>query len=171
MRALEGAAIFALVLGSTVSAAAQAAHTRPATSLAISAVQKSASVGSPLEIEVVLTNNTNHDITVGRELSGMDCRVDVRDRQGKLPADTRFGYLRNGHADNARLMELTSGELNTNAVYIPVKAGETLTWKLDLNKLYVLNEPGKYRVQVHRRDSVDASLVVKSNTVTVTVIP
>src|SRR5882757_2044895 len=67
-------------------------------SLAISPMKSSVQSGSRILIKVVLTNISNHDIVVVREVSGTDCKVDVRDMAGTLASDTKYGRLWNGHA-------------------------------------------------------------------------
>ena len=44
-------------------------------------------------------------------------------------------------------------------------------WESDAAKFYDMSQPGKYAIQVQRQDPEDPSIIVKSNKITVTLIP
>lgn len=176
--------------GLAVSQATSPSELKPASSLTISAAKDSVKSGSPVLIEVTLLNISNHDIVLDRLLSGADCRIDVRDVNGKWPPDTKFGYIHNGHVpvanrDPSILASLSARELFDQSVDVPVKAGQTWKWPIDVGKFYDLSNSGKYTIQVERADvgptaiaggtrgsqNPPASVLVKSNTITVTVTP
>jgi len=174
MRARLSWLLLFVALGTPRIATAQnpgSATTQPVITLSISAVQASAKVGSPVRVKVVLHNISDHDILVAREVRGLDCRVDVRDAEGKLPPDTKLGYLWNGHVSNPDPSRLSPQELSGNLIYGTLKRGETSTWELDASKFYDIRQPGKYSLQVERRDPENLSIVVKSNVIAVTVTP
>src|SRR5216684_5499086 len=75
----------------------QTSSSTPVNSISISAFHDSVKAGSPVYIIVQFTNKTDHDLEFARVLSGADCKIDVRDVQGKLPPETGFGYIHNGH--------------------------------------------------------------------------
>jgi hypothetical protein len=174
MRAQLGWLLIFVACGTFRIAASQnqaSATTQPVVTLNVSAVQPSVKVGSPVRVKVVLQNISDHDIIVSREVRGLDCRVDVRDAEGRLAPDTKLGYLWNGHVSNPDLSRLSSQELTGSLISGSVKRGETLTWELDASKFYEIKQPGKYSIQVERKDPENHSLMVKSNVITVTVTP
>ena len=78
--------------------------------------------------------------------------VEVR-ADGKMAAETRLGK------------ELNESPIKvTTNVLFDVKAGVTWKNKVFPSELYDMSQPGKYLIQVTRRS-------VKSNTITVTVVP
>ena len=174
MRLLNSWVLFSATFGTLGIAVAQnpePTQKQPVTTLNISTVQESVKVGSPVRIRVILKNISDHDIVVGREVGGMDCRIDVRDAHGKLVADTKLGYFRNGHVANLDLSRISPQDLTGNAYYGTLRPGETSKWELDASKLYDIKQPGSYSIQVDRRDPEDLSTFVKSNTITVKVTP
>ncbi len=138
----------------------------PATSLTISQVRDSLKIGSPILVRMILTNNSNHDISVGRDVRERDYQVEVRDANGDLAVDTKYGHARNGHADPN---SFTPDELRSNVYCVNVKAGETSVFEVDVSKLYEIAKPGKYTVQLQKLDPVSVT-IVKSNKITLDLI-
>ena len=66
--------------------------------------------------------------------------------------------------EHTRNEELRTG----NVIFRTIRAGETLTQNLRVSALYDMRKPGKYTIQVWRRDPQSD---IKSNIVTVTVTP
>jgi hypothetical protein len=129
--------------------------------------------GRPVYIIVQFTNKTDHDLEFGRVLSGADCKIDVRDVQGKLPRETGFGYIHNGHVVHPEedLSRFSLNDLTDNDIWASVKAGQTTKWGIDAARFYVMKQPEKYAIRVERQDPEDPKVILKSNTVTVTVTP
>jgi hypothetical protein len=151
----------------------QTSSSTPVNSISISAFEGSVKAGSPVYIIVHFTNKTDHDLEFGRVLSGADCRIDVRDAQGKWPRETGFGYVHNGHVAHIEddLTRFSSNDLNDNDIWASVKAGQTTEWDINAAKFYDMRQPGKYAIRVEREDPEDSKVILKSNTVTVTVTP
>jgi hypothetical protein len=145
--------------------------TQPGTSLTISALQDSVKTGSPVRVRVTLKNRSNHDVVVATEVSGLDCQVEVRGADGRLAADTKLGYIWNGHVASPDTSRISPQDLNGNAIFTTLNAGKTLTWELDAARLYDMRQPGKFTIQVQKRDPENASILLKSNRVAVTVTP
>jgi hypothetical protein len=146
---------------------------RPVNSITISAFRDSVKTRSPVYITVEFRNNTDHDLEFARVLSGADCKIDVRDVQGKLPPETGFGYIHNGHVAHPEedLTRFSGKDLNDEGVWAAVKAGQTTEWVINAAKFYDMRQPGKYAIRVEREDPEDSKVILKSNTVTVTMIP
>ena len=151
----------------------QTASGTPVNSISISAYNDSVKAGRPVYIIVLFTNKMDHDLEFGRVLSGADCRIDVRDVQGKLPRETGFGYIHNGHVAHPEhdLTRFSLNDLTDNDIWASVKAGQTTDWDINAAKFYDMRQPGKYTIRVERQDPEDPKVVLKSNTVTVTVTP
>lgn len=174
MRILRMFLLFSAILSASVVGLAQnssTSGTQPAMLLAISAEQNSVNVGTPVRVKVILTNKSGHDVTFSRPGDGYDCRLDVRDINGKLAPDTKFGYLRSSHDTKPDEFVISPDDLKGRLVVVTVKAGETLTWEEDAAKLYDMTQPGKYAVQGQMQDPTNPSEALKSNTITVTVTP
>jgi hypothetical protein len=171
MRAVFACLLFSFLASLAASGQSTASGAKPAISLTITS-KPTVNVGYTVGIHVVLTNTSAHDIVVQREVRGADCAVDVRDENGKLPPDTKFGLLHNGHVSITDMSQIDPRDLRGALVYIPVKAGKTWEWDLDAAKFYDLSKPGKYLVFIQKLDPEDPSLPsVKSNTIAVTVVP
>jgi hypothetical protein len=136
--------------------------------LAISAAQDSVKIGAPVRIQVALTNKSDRDVTFSRDGAGYDCRLDVRDINGNLLADSKFGYLRNGHVAHPDPTRFSPEDLKGRLVVVTVKAGQTLTWEEDAAKLYEIDPPGEYTIQGQEPEPGNMSVSLKSNTITVT---
>jgi len=113
------------------------------------AVVKSGSKIEVLVKETFLTSGSE-GMTVGEPTQ---YTVEVRAVDGKMAPETRLGK------------ELNEGPIKvTTNVLFDVKAGVTWKNKVFPSELYDMSQPGKYLIQVTRRS-------VKSNTITVTVVP
>ena len=149
-------------------------------SLTISAAH-AVKAGAPIVIEIRFKNISDHNIRfTGRpegpthgELLGFP--PIVRDVEGKEPPLTKLGRLEFGRKKpgeddyDAHMIESGVGSswLRPGGVMTPV---------IKLNELYDLSIPGKYTVQVLHggydlHGGHDDKTEVKSNTITVTVVP
>jgi hypothetical protein len=143
----------------------------PTTSVAIKAFHDSSKAGVSIVIEVTLTNTSNNVIRFSRLLSGADSKIDARDINGKSAPDTRFGYAYNGHVAQLDPALISPGELNDNLIPVTVGAGQATTWQINVSKFYDMSRAGKYNIQIQREDPENPTLTVKSNLITVTVMP
>jgi prevent-host-death family protein len=150
-------------------AVAAAPNALPGISLEITAIQETVDAGSPVLIKVVLTNISNHDLAMTSDTRGFDFQIEVRDSKGALAPDTRLGYVWNGNAPYVDPAKVSPQDLDSSAVYGTLKAGATFTRQLNAAKLYQMNAPGKFTIQVRRRDPANPSMIVKSNIIAVTV--
>jgi hypothetical protein len=162
--------ILATLVTGPVTGPAQA---RPAASfsLTITALQNPVKAGSEVRIEIVVTNISNREITVSRsngegqaELSGYT--AEIRDRKGNLISETKYGRELKAEGGTPEAPTVTV----TNDILFPLQPGKKLKDMLIVSKLRDTSQPGIYSVQVQRTDP-DTGILVKSNTVTVTVTP
>jgi hypothetical protein len=122
--------------------------------LAISAVQSTVKAGEKVAIEIAHTNTSKRPIVLGP----------VED-EGYLP-DVTVGGNAAIDTDRGRRWKNDGGvnEETSGPGFPPTKPGETAKRILVISDLYDLTHPGTYSVQVRR-------LAVKSNTITVVVVP
>jgi len=129
--------------------------------ITISTAHRTVTAGADIWIKVKISNSSNRDLddSGGFSYEGIDpnLRFDVRDEKGK-PVPKRV---------------YPHPELNVgNAVNRTIRAGETLTTDQLVSTVYDIRKPGKYVIYVARRASdKPKDGEVKSNAVTVTVVP
>ena len=137
-------------------------------SVTISPEELTVKAGSPVWVVATIENKSNHDVRVYRAISsdmdqgGWVYTVDVRDNKGVASPETRF-YRIVQDRDPDVTMKKSGGSTK-------LKPGETMTDRVNVSKLYDLNQPGKYTIQFQRLDP-ETKTFVKSNEITVTVTP
>jgi len=144
------------------------ASSEPPFSLAIHPVLDLVKAGSPVKIRMTVTNNTKRPIITETWGPNLIFQFDVRDTKGERPLSTRgralFGVKEPG-LGNARV-DFPGGSSSGEVV----EPGKTVEIEQVVPDLFDLNQPGKYTVQARRSDGT-LNGVVKSNTVTVTIVP
>jgi hypothetical protein len=151
---------FVFYLGLALQGSAQSSPNSPArSSLSVRALQKAVKLGSPLTIEISITNTSQSDIFLTSDLSGgiAPFAVDIHDQKGNpLPKISRHkGEPRGG-----------------SFVATPIHPGETVKRLWTLDKEFAINRVGSYTIQVTREEhSRSGSVPVKSNRVMVDVLP
>ena len=126
--------------------------------IAITAESPTVIAGSNVWIKVSLTNTSNQDLDdSGSWITGMpldpNFRFEVRDEHGKLVPKRTYPHP-----------ELETGSVRFGAI----PPGETITEDQEVSALYDMRKPGKYTIQVWRRDP---KYDIKSNIITITVTP
>lgn len=124
-------------------------------SVTISAPSLEVKAGSEFKVDVVMTNTSNGRVAL--TMWSDDFRVDVCDSDGKPVAEAKqAGKVQppiQGHG-SSQGMELAPHEV--------------FRWEEVVDKRLDLNKPGKYTIQATRMYGKTA---VKSNTITITVVP
>lgn len=140
---------------------------QPCFSINLSAPQTTIRSGYEFRAKVTLTMIRSCPYSEGKRMAEFEYTVDVRDSNGNAPLESKYSKAIKGK-DGGRpaMLFVDSDELPT----FDRKSGEAFTRNLDVSGLYDLSEPGNYTVQVSRFDG-DSKTLVKSNTVTVTVVP
>jgi len=146
----------------------------PTFKVVISSELATVRTGAELTVKVVLTNTSDHRITVltdrGMATELSDYRIQVRDSQGRIQRTSRY-YWSVGQSGMARVPEGSERDYSDNRregpgafdFWRPNPApGETVETSFDVNKLYAKLPPGKYTIQVERIDE-ETKAVVKSN--------
>jgi len=128
-------------------------------SLVVSTPESTVKAGTDLKAAVTMTNTSDHDIFYRADPSGtlLPFAFDVRDSEGKVVSETSKGL--SAHGKN-----MAAGSY----LGVPIHPGESIHRERVLNKEFDLEKPGKYTVQATRESG---STVVKSNIITITVVP
>ena len=130
----------------------------PILNVDLPAKQNSAKAGSPLWLEVTMTNPSDHNISFWKNTNANACAIEVSDEAGRPLRDQRPGY-RNGRFDPALLDPkhldpklVASGELITmlsgSLACITLKPGEKFVERVDVTKFYDMRTPGSYTIAV-----------------------
>ena len=166
----------AMILSVSSTSMAQCPRTASgpqAVSLTISALQDTVTAGSPVFVKATVTNKSDQVFCIWAEndedQGGWRYQADIHDAQGEIPAETKFGFYHDRHIDvsGSGGPDLDLRYLNGSGIAFPLKAGESLIDKVDVSRLYDLDEPGTYTIVL----SLTGLPEVKSNPVTVTVVP
>lgn len=143
-------------------------------------VEKSAiSVNSELWLTVVLENTSGHKIFINTEKGhpAFGYAIDVTDEKGAPVADTTLGHMRKRDIS----VDPDTGKpiiwVSSDGPEIFVDPGKTLTDKVELTRLFNMQQPGRYSIRVTRPDTSSAANnmevknwpMAESNVVTVTV--
>jgi hypothetical protein len=135
----------------------------PSFSVSIHPVQSIVKAGLPVEIEIEFTNTSS--ATIGyRHIAGrLPYMVDVRDAAGNRAPLT----------DRGRGVELeqADGGVTNGTMWAKVKPGQIIEDSCVVSDLYDMSKTGDYLIQVRRGNAYPVHVIVKSNTVTVTVTP
>ncbi|SRR6266446_8706131 len=130
----------------------------PPFKIAITAESPTVVAGTDVSIKVSLTNTSDHDVRegvmYGRGNIASIYRFEVRDEHGKLVPKRTYPHPELGFPGSVR--------------FSPISPKQTITEDQEVSALYDMRKPGKYTIQVWKRDPKDD---IKSNIVTVTVTP
>ena len=152
-----------VILGIVVQAIAILAicAQEPATSpftVRLSPMQPEVRSGSRVEVKVVVTNTSDHELrftSIRDRLTSSSYLIDVRDSSGRrAPQKAGTGAGQGMHSSYLRP---------------PIKPGESFKENVNVSAWFDLSEPSEYSIQLSRRDSEDMD--VKSNVIHVTVLP
>jgi hypothetical protein len=129
------------------------------------------SLKAPLLVEMYYTNTTNSDIYMTADICGTCTGQQViLTKDGKEIETAPFQRLSTGRAQPSDRKVFPPSHGNTRSYRYP----PGVFWKvnLDLRKLYNVTETGRYEVTAIRtEDTKDGKSVVKSNTVTLDIVP
>jgi hypothetical protein len=97
-------------------------------------------VGEPLELDIVLVNQSNTTVHIGQRSLVFDWRYDLTDQNGSPVARTRYGEEGQRSAEAG-----TAG-----AVLLALAPRGQLKAKISLHEIFELTKAGKYRLVVSR---------------------
>lgn len=131
---------------------------KPPFKITITSAPATVVAGAEVSIEVSLTNTSDHDVYegVGYERGNLASifRFEVRDEHGRLVPKRTYPHPELEHMGSVK--------------FGTTHRGETWTQNQEVSAVYDMRKPGKYTIQVWRRDP---DYDIKSNIVTVRVIP
>ena len=117
--------------------------------------------GSQVKVEVDLVNRSDHEIAVPELVPGkpeVDYQVRVFDERGNSPKAT----------DYLETVEQTRAAASTSSLtFVSVPPLKLLKGDIILSDLFDLSRPGRYTVEVSRRDETGTLFRVKSNLITI----
>ena len=137
-------------------------------SISITATQDVVKAGSPVFLDMTITNMSSHQVELGVFGRAWVREVEVRDSQGNQSL-TREGRILFKHEAATSKDVITSMWGLGSESSSPLDPGKARVFHRQVPALFDLSQPGKYTIQVHRIDG--PGVVVNSNTVTVTVVP
>jgi len=171
---LAGIAAMSVPFCSTLAKAqSQSGAKSPVVSVHLRAKETTVKARDPILIECTITNRSNHEVTIGRDVYRPGCAVDVLDASGNFAKDKRLGYL-HGRVDLAQLARMSpeevakSGLLTGKLAWIELKPGESFTGRWDVGDVYDLTGSGQYRITADFVDP-ESGVLISSNTVDVTI--
>jgi hypothetical protein len=141
---------------------------KPSFSLALNATRKEVKIGSPISLDLIMTNTSGQDLyfSVRRlEAKGLNYvpvtvrQMDVQlyDSEGLPVPLTLYGKTVRGKC----------GECGGSGTLGGLRPGESLHEEADLSKEFELTKPGKYTVHAERVDDQN-KVLVKSDKITLT---
>ena len=161
-------AVICLLLGLIVSGNAQTPQP-PAEpfSLTLRADQQQYKSGEKIRLDITITNTSQTQIRMlsgpGSAMAEEHFELIGTDPKGSPIRETHYGLEAHGKVPN----HLSGG--SRYAEDIP--PGGTLHQKLNANLLYSFTEPGQYSFYIKRLYEKDNRTVVKSNTISITIVP
>jgi hypothetical protein len=161
------ATIGVVILGIYLCGVSSNAQTEPM-SLSIEIDKPSVKLGTDIQVKVLLKNNTDHAIS-GSEVSmegygGFQYKVNV-EREDHTAVARKY-------VEKFRRHEIGPRPGTGSVIFIHIQPGETDKDIVYVNNRYEFDKPGKYLVQVEYDLPKDlGGGVIKSNIITVTVIP
>jgi hypothetical protein len=133
---------------------------QPSFSLRVRALQDAVKLGSPVSIEVTKKDISDHEINNATIRGTLPYEIKVRDDQGNLRPET----------EEFRQIKKSKNDRSFSVTFANLKPGETARDMVDMNKYYDFSQAGKYTIQVSETDP-ESKIIVKLNTISVTVIP
>jgi hypothetical protein len=138
---------------------------QPSLSLTISVPGTAVKAGSPLKLKITTTNTSDHDVSYLVSTDGL-YDVYVHDAAGALAPETPEGARKHFWSPNHRP---EVGSVFVARYHLEARARQEI--EVDITKEYHLTKPGKYTVYVERPDPENKGKQIKSNTITITVMP
>ncbi|HEY4046918.1 MAG TPA: hypothetical protein VGM27_08635 [Acidobacteriaceae bacterium] len=146
-----------------------ASPTKAAFSLTLSAAQSTVKTGQPQQLEVTLTNKTDHVIGINEDRAytgDFYYPLTVRDEQSKDIPLTRRGRAIRGRPT----LDDPPVAVNVDSFLVQLDPGHGLIDTINVTPLYDLTRPGRYSIQASRYDDVSKERVL-SNVIDVTITP
>jgi hypothetical protein len=153
-----------------IGGAQDAPRPHPSFSIKLTGPEAEVKVGAPIPLKVTFTNISDHDFRTG-SIPCSECKTGARrdidlkvyDSDGKLVPEMPYGRRIHGReADQLR----TPVSVFSSAI----KPGNGFRENANLREEFELQKPGRYTVQAERPDPYSNGLMVKSNTITISLV-
>ena len=158
--------VFAL---SASEIAAQSNPEKPKFSLTIKAQRSEVAVGSDIQIEITITNTSDDPLIFasGRHGNLPDgYEYDVHDEQGTMAVKFGKRYVQ---LPDGNILQLPSRPAGSHSLGGQgIQPGKSIDELATISDVYQLNHPGKYTIQVSRKEPW--SPTIYSNTITISVM-
>jgi hypothetical protein len=140
----------------------------PEYSITIAAVDQSLTVGKPINIQVSVKNITDKDIWWRAEFGDTAYKAFQFSftKNGRDVGTTFFHRKVKGKQRDGDPEQVSGG----GSVVSALAPGKSVTFTLDLRRLYEITEPGDYMLEVSR-EAEDGKRVIRSNTLRLTIGP
>ncbi len=129
------------------------------------------SLTSPLLIEMYFTNTTSSDVYMAADICSTCTGEQILlTKAGKEVETTPFQRMTTGRGSPSDEHLFPSRHANTRI--LRYRPGVFWKFNLDLRKLYNITEPGQYKLTASRTEETkDGKIVIRSNTVTLNIVP
>ncbi len=119
-------------------------------------------------LKLLKKNVSDHAINISRLKRHLPpYQIDVRDEAGNLRPETEeVRRLKDEQVKDSQNGVPFTGSI----VFGTLKPGESKIERVDISRVYDMNTPGKYTIEVYQTDP-ESKTVVRSNVITVTVTP
>lgn len=130
-------------------------------SLSVTPAEQTVGVGAEIKVRTKLTNITNHVLSFFDTNFDCDYMTEMRDDSGNPAPETHY-------KKQLSCNESVVGD--SRNILVTLKPQESVMEEIQVTRLYELNHPGNYVLQVRRRIPKDVGNgPIKSNSVTITV--
>ena len=154
-----------------VSASVAQNSTKAPVSITLSSPHSEYVVGQPIEIDIVLENISNNEISVAksnaRGKAELSYEIDVLDGTGRRAPYLRWGKILHGQDPGDGRFGVVSDSQQTHQL----QPKATLSDSAVLNTIYDLSSPGQYVIQVTKKlfPGTEPSQPVSSNAIKITI--
>lgn len=163
--------VFAVLFLILVSASVAQNSTKAPVSITLSTPHSDYVVGQQIEIDIVLENISNNEISVAQSHSRgkaeLSYEIDVLDGIGRRAPYLRWGKILHGQDPG----DGSIGVVSDNKKLHHLQPHETLSDSAVLNTIYDLSTPGQYVVQVTKKrfPGTEPDTPVSSNAIKITI--
>lgn len=169
---------FKLILLAVASAGVSAGVGQPVRSpfsLTISTPTTTVKSGSEVRINITMSNTSNQKILLfrakGDDSGEFNNDLQILDDKANSAPVTEYRRRLKGEPGRPGPHGEPAPPLLSSDIGCSLEPGKSMEEVIVANKLYDLSQPGKYSIQVSRFDLAYSKTWVKSNTITLTVVP
>ncbi len=130
---------------------------KPCFSIAVVSPLNEFQLGTPLELQVTVKNISGKDIywsyaKTNTQYKAFHMKLE---KDGQEVQTTAFHRKMMGNQRPEDPQEIE----DSSSIALPLSAGSSFTWKIELTKLYQINQPGVYTISVSRFDDCSKTTI------------